>query len=385
MIELVLAATLLLRDPPGDAVGIGSLTPPTAEQYRNVGSFDLLEVQLPDTTMLSLAIELGALPNPAGLSNGFSNPIVDVYVDTGEGGATDLLPGPQMRMPPDRGWEFAVRITGDGATAYRADDGQGSADAAISYPVQIEVEERRILVATPFERPEIQGVYAITGVYDPFTQDGWRPLASSPSPWAFSSASQRRPVVDVLARDLVAQASAIRDGVLPLPRNRVGGAMWMVLMALGLVVAGVGLMLRRMAGVARSVAPAPAPAANAGTGERADAGADVQPAEPTPATAPESESESGIVLPTFLPALPPPRGDSATQPVVAWSDEHRAAWSEARDDDHLGRWDVPSVARGRSAASPKSEEDPETHEDAGAEQVEDGVNEPPTSRSDAPT
>ena len=354
MIEFVLAATLLLRDPPGDAVGAGALTPPTAEQYRNVGSFDLLEVQVPDTTMLSLSIEMGALPNPAGLSNGFSNPIVDVYVDAGDGGATELLPGPQMRMPPGRGWEFAVRITGDGATAYRADDTADGTDAAISYPVQVEVEDRRILVSTPFERPDVEGVYAVTGVYDPFTQDGWRPVASSPSPWAFSSATQRRPVVDVLARDLVAQTAAIRDGVLPLPRNRIGGAMWMVLMALGLVVAGVGLLLRRMAGAAGAAEPAGGAAA-------ADAVAE----EPVGASATaesESAAESAAVrLPTFLPALPPPQGDTATRAGMAWSDQHGSTWDEDADEDPLGRWGASapmSAAARKSAAAEESGDAP---------------------------
>ena len=391
MIEFVLAATLLLRDPPGDAVGAGSLTPPTAEQYRNVGSFDLLEVQVPDTTMLSLSIEMGALPNPAGLSNGFSNPIIDVYVDAGDGGAAELLPGPQMRMPPGRGWEFAVRITGDGATAYRADDTVGGADAAISYPVQVDVEDRRILVSTPFERPEIRGVYAITGVYDPFTQDGWRPVASSPSPWAFSSATQRRPVVDVLARDLVAQTASIRDGVLPLPRNRIGGAMWMVLMALGLVVAGLGLLLRRMVGASGATAAAPGPSATAAGDATsvvddtkvvsADADVATPPAQAradADGASADGSIESGAVsLPAFLPALPAPQGDAATRSKRAWDGEHRSAWDEDEEahEDHLGRWGASAPSQPAVSEMPQPSAEVEG-DDTPAEPDDDGSAQP---------
>lgn len=347
MIEFVLAATLLFRDPPGDAVGTGSLTPPTAEQYRNVGSFDLLDIEIPDTTMLSLRIEMGALPNPAGLANGFSNAIIDVYIDTADGGQPVALPGPQMQMPSGRGWEYALRIHGDGATAYRADDAMGEG-AAVSYPVQVDVEDRVIIVSTPFERPDVRSVYAMTGVYDPFVASGWRPLAESASPWAFSSANQRRPVVDVLARDLVAQAAAIREGVLPLPRNRIGGAMWMILMALGLVVAGVGLVLRRWAGAGRPTAPT------------AEASGEVVEHAAHEAVA----ASAAVALPTFLPALPAPAPDAqavvATEPTSErskrWSDDVDADWRNDATDE--GSDDIGQFSEGVSGPSLEDEHSP---------------------------
>ena len=315
MIEFLLAAALVLRDPPGDAVGAGAVVPPSAEQYRDVGSFDLIELQVLDTPMLAFTIEMGALPNPGGLANGFSNPIIDVYVDSEEGGAAELLPGPAMQMPAGRGWEVAVRVTGDGAIAYRA--GGDAAGATVSYPVQVSSADRIIRVETPFDRGEIDGVYAVTGVYDPFLASGWRAIESAPSPWAFASEDQQRPVVDVIAADTVAQAEAIRSGVLPVQRNRTAGAMWMLLMALGVLVAGVGLVLRNMV-------PPRAPAgARDGSGEtvrgrKTTTGLRVEPerggtnAMEDAATEPTSDAEGAtvnVVLPTdtSAPATPPVR------------------------------------------------------------------------------
>lgn len=302
MIEFVLVAALMLRDPPGDAVGAGSLVPPSAEQYRNVGSFDLLEITVLDAATLAVDIEMGALPNPAGLTNGFSNAVIDVYFDLADGGTEALLPGPEMRMPAGRGWELALRITGDGATAYRS-DADPTSGPTVSYPVRVQAQERVIRVETPFERTEVLGVYALTGVYDPFVASGWRPLAEAPSPWSFSGSDQRRPVVDLLAPDAVAQAEAIRSGVLPQMRQRVGGQVWMLLMGLGVAVAGLGLVLRRMVQPARgaqSSASATEPPKPRVQTRGLGAGKPV-------AAAPEPSAQVASVLPVFLPALPPPR------------------------------------------------------------------------------
>src|SRR5690606_931425 len=55
------------------------------------------------------------------------------------------------------------------------------------------------------------------------------------------------PVIDLLAPSQDAQVRALRTGVLPLPTvpPRSSGAPWLVLMAVGLVVAAAGLVLRR--------------------------------------------------------------------------------------------------------------------------------------------
>jgi len=242
---LVLAvAALHLQDPAGDAVGDGTLVPPTAPVYANTADFDLQSVTLTSDPTLTVRVQLGSVSDAAKLPNGFSNPIIEIYLDTAPGGAQQLLPGSGMAMPPKHGWEIALRATGDEAYAVEAQS-QGSPASWPRLPVTVDVQGNAITLHTAIPRPGRADLYALTGVYDPFTKDGWRPLTASVSPWAFSSPSQQVPVVDLLASSQHAQRREIDSGVLSPYRSPLHGVGWLVLMVLGLVTAAAGLVLRR--------------------------------------------------------------------------------------------------------------------------------------------
>jgi hypothetical protein len=239
--ELLALAALLFSDPSGDAHGAGDLVPPSAAVYASRAPFDLVEVRVADEPQLTIEVRLAGIPDPGGLPNGLTLPVIDLYLDTADGGHEASLPGPDMRMPPGRGWELALRVHGDDAYLRRAADPDGPAR-----PVEVRRQGDRLRLLTGLPRPdEIRDVQALTGVYDPFARDGWRPLAAAPSPWAFSSEVAAPPVVDLLAEDDAAQRAALRSFVLPERRGGAGALPWLALMALGLVVAVVGLVLRR--------------------------------------------------------------------------------------------------------------------------------------------
>jgi hypothetical protein len=251
---LILAVLLAIADPVGDAAGDGSLRPPTTGVYAGSANFDLHSVDLLEGPSLVLEIVLGALDNPGDLANGFSHPVIEVYLDSREGGERELLAGSGMRLPADRGWETALRITGDLAELHHiSEDGD-----RVLLPVDLRVVDGTVVATTPLPAvdPESSTLFAIVGVYDPFSDSGWRDLSREPSPWAFSSASQAFPVVDLLAPNDEAQRRALQSGALPLnqaePDRR--GVPWLLMMALGVVVAVVGLGLRSR------VAPTPVPA-----------------------------------------------------------------------------------------------------------------------------
>jgi hypothetical protein len=69
MIHLVLLAlaALHLQDPIGDAVGDGSLAPPTAPVYADLADFDLERVTLEEGDVLRVRVAMGGLGNPADL------------------------------------------------------------------------------------------------------------------------------------------------------------------------------------------------------------------------------------------------------------------------------------------------------------------------------
>jgi hypothetical protein len=230
--------------------GAAELVPPMATRFADLAWYQVVDASvLGGSDRLRLRVELGAIDPSGGLPLGITQPIVELYLDTGPGGASHLLPGSGMRMPEGDGWNVAVRLTGDGAWGWLADE-EGAVDVAHPVPVDAVASGRTIDVLTPFAAAPGARLYVITGVYDPFRADGWRPTTRDASPWAFSSPAVSLPVVDVFPGDGAAKARALAQGVLPRPSGPafdVGGGAWVALMLLGLGVATLGLWWRRAA------------------------------------------------------------------------------------------------------------------------------------------
>lgn len=309
---LLALLSLTLIDPTGDAIGDGALDPPTSPVYANVAVFDLQEVTLvvADDGAAVLRVSLGALGSAVTAAGGGAiaedsategagsdgEPgedlrlegavqfdiggmlaVVDVYLDTGEGGADRTLSGPNMLLPAGSGWHHAVRVSAEGAwgvtSAGDASDAPGSSPAAEALPGGEEGTapdtEPQVLdyVPLPVVRsgntlelslpwtldPEAAvDVYAMTGVHDPFSPSGWRQISPTASPWAFSGGDQLAPVIDLIAVDAAAQTAALRSGVLP-RQDRAGElaaltSPWLWLMLAGLGLALAGLVLRGRVG-----------------------------------------------------------------------------------------------------------------------------------------
>ena len=368
---LLALLTLTLTDPTGDAIGDGTLDPPTSPVYANVAMFDLqgVDLEVSESGDAVLSVTLGALgasvagageeaegeEAPAGDEEPTDSDVVDeelrreeagqfdvsgmlavvdVYLDVGVGGADQTLSGPNMLLPTGSGWHHAVRISaegawgvtyvgasqveslepgsgvagvGDGAGGTGDLDGQdgGAAEPGeaseptssqpqtLNYVPLTIVRNGNVLSMTlPWEfDPEAStDMFAMTGVHDPFSPDGWRPISQSSSPWAFSGGQQVVPVIDLLAPDSEAQVAALRTGVLPAPDRESGLELplspWLWLMVAGLGLAVFGLILRGRVG-APGTAPGAAPGAEkSGAEEPTDDGpaddesGDIDAAEP---------------------------------------------------------------------------------------------------------
>lgn len=278
MIALALTALLSFQDPPLDALGDGSLQAPTATVYRSLSAYDLRAVEVLDTPFLTLAVTLESLPNPFALPNGFSLPIVELYLyDTSPRpedaeplpeGAAELLPGSGMRLPEGARWHYAFRISGDAVQLFESGDG-GPQEVGARYGVAVSTEGDTITVSSGLERPQGFQLYGMVGSYTPFTDSGWQPVSVTPSPWTFSSESQRVPVVDVLAADQETQTAAIQSRTLPAvevapPPPPVPANPWAWLTFAGLALALAGLVARiRVRAPAAPPAPRPQPPAQA--------------------------------------------------------------------------------------------------------------------------
>lgn len=245
--SLLILAFLTVVDPVTGPVGTGDLVPPTAAVYRNLAAFDLQEITVLDAPTVQLELQLGSFSNPYGLPLGFSHPVIDVYLGGGEYGLTELLPGHGMRLPEGELWSVAFRLTGDAARGY-----QVLADGTVQeFVPAVELVAGRLLVSTDLPAISSPRVAALVGLYDPFQETGWRPLAVQPNAWAFSSSEQIFPVLDVLAIDESAQQASLLSGILPVTEASSPGdpkTLWLMLMASGIAIAGAGLLLRTRTG-----------------------------------------------------------------------------------------------------------------------------------------
>jgi len=236
--ELLVLAALLKLDPSGDAHGAGELQPPTAALYASVAPFDLIQVEVLDAPTLTVRVTFAERANPLGLPNGISLPILEVYLDVADGGHTDLLPGSGLVMPSPHGWDVAFRVDGDDAFVVIA-----GAEGDDVFPIEVRVQGDALeLVTMLAPAANIRRVDAITGVYDPFSLDGWRGVTVGPSPWAFSSTSPAPPVIDVLAPDAERQNAALERFELPREGTAIPPSTWLTLSMIGvvLVIAGYG-------------------------------------------------------------------------------------------------------------------------------------------------
>src|SRR5690606_29352854 len=128
----------------GDSVGDGTVVAPTAPRYANSAIFDLQDVNLrsrpadatvgavpTDAARSVLSVTLGAIDASESSALGFGSLVLDIYIDSGPGGHDATLAGPNMLLPADRGWEYALRLTPDGATGYEFVAAPDSAAAAV--------------------------------------------------------------------------------------------------------------------------------------------------------------------------------------------------------------------------------------------------------------
>lgn len=228
------------------------LLPPSAVRYADPAWYDLVSVS---HTADGIWLELAAVDVDGAGPLGLLQPIIEVYVDLSPGGVEELLPGSTLSMPQGRGWELAYRVTGDGAWLWQVgEDGE----AKVPVEAAASIEGRVLQLAWPSSPDggplDLRSVdlYAISGVHDPFREQGWRPFERQASPWAFSSAEDWPPVVDVLPGGVEALEALRITGRLPTPailaRRSLGSWVWWTMMGLGLALGAAGVVWRSRAG-----------------------------------------------------------------------------------------------------------------------------------------
>lgn len=259
---LCVGSVALAQAPAGGAALGSGLTPPTAARYADPAWYDLLDARWAtgEDGATALELELAVIDPDAPLLQ----PIVEAYLMDGEGAGRRSLPGTGLGVPDDAGWAVAVRVAGGGAWAWTP-----SFDAPLgARSLRFEIVGRTVRIAWPADLPVDGSWVAVSGVYDPFSETGWRPFAAETSPWAFSGPAGTPPVVSVVPGGADALLRLHATALLPTGAARgplAPVSAWWWWMGVGMVLVAVGLTWRG----GRSPWPAaPRPAAAADALER---------------------------------------------------------------------------------------------------------------------
>ena len=177
-----------LDDPAGDDNGPGSYTYPQNKVFSEKGLFDLLRYSIYDSgDDWQLAFDFAALPNPWNGPQGFSHPIIYLYLDVAEGGKTDSYDegqAVQVAFDPDHPWDVFIRIAG--WPAYGRHLWTASGEGPYLVEVASDPKRGRIIATIPKELlPEIAGWhYVLIGSQDGYGKNYLRAIGKTAGEWA---------------------------------------------------------------------------------------------------------------------------------------------------------------------------------------------------------
>ncbi len=165
---LAAAATILfsVSDPQGDSLGDGAYRLPAAR--ADAAQLDLRTFTATDRDgKLTLSLTMGRVQNPDKAPNGFSVPVIDVFLGGGRGGM-EKLAGTGFHTSPGRGWTYHLRVTPWNTTLQ---ENKKTGSAPDSSGVSVRVQGASIIIDTGL--PAAAYTYwALVSLYDPLTPDG---------------------------------------------------------------------------------------------------------------------------------------------------------------------------------------------------------------------
>ena len=176
-----------MTDPAGDDNGPGTYTYPTNKVFAHKGLFDLIRYTVYDAgNNWQLAFDFTALPNPWNGPQGFSHPIILLFMDVASGGKTTLpksAKAAQVRFDPDHPWDVFVRIAGWPAYGRHLWTADGKGPYLIS--VASDPKKGRIIVTIPKSIvPQITGWhYVLIGSQDGYGKDYIRAIGEKAGEW----------------------------------------------------------------------------------------------------------------------------------------------------------------------------------------------------------
>jgi hypothetical protein len=177
-----------LADPAGDDNGPGTYTYPLNGVFSEEGLFDLLRYTIYESEdRWQRALDFAALPNQWNGPQGFSHPIIYLYMDTGIGGRTDSheeAQAAQVAFDPDHPWDLFLRIVG--WPTYGRHLWTASGEGPYLVEVASDPKRGRIIVTIPKELiPDIAGWhYVLIGSQDGYGKNYLRAIGKTTGEWS---------------------------------------------------------------------------------------------------------------------------------------------------------------------------------------------------------
>ena len=218
---VTLAASAILfsvSDPANDALGDGAYTLPVAK--RDVSQLDIRTFTALNTNgRLELKLNIGRVQNPDKAPNGFSNPVIDVFIGTGRGGNTNLG-GSGFSTSGNSGWYYWIRAT-PWAVTIKRDKSADLVQLPTNRTAKVLVDSSSIVIKTDIPSAEFT-YYAMTSLYDSLTPTGVANPQFEASPLKLVSPLENAPrALDILFENRQILLWATRE-VPPLNEPKIG-------------------------------------------------------------------------------------------------------------------------------------------------------------------
>ena len=177
-----------MTDPKGDDNGTGTYTYPTNNVFSEKGLFDLTAYTLYDSGKnWQFAFDIATLPNPWNGPQGFSHPIIYLYLDVKDGGSnvsSDEATAAQVQFDPDHPWNVFVRIAGWPAYGRHLWTADGTGPELVT--VASDPKKGRIIVTISKSiLPQVDGWhYVMVGSQDGYGKNYLRAIGKVAGEWA---------------------------------------------------------------------------------------------------------------------------------------------------------------------------------------------------------
>ncbi|SHH45807.1 glucodextranase DOMON-like domain-containing protein [Thermosipho atlanticus] len=193
-INVILPATItgdvvkVFKDPVGDEYGPGTYVYPKDPAFKPYkGLFDMTDVVvLENEEAYIFQIKFVEMTNPWGAPKGFSHQLINIYLDTKQGGRTDTYnEGARVQFDENHPWDYFIKVAGwpSYGQFFATSDGDEIADAV---RVEADTGEKTINIIVYKKYLEVSnGIYAyiLVGSQDGYGPDNFRPVTPEPGQW----------------------------------------------------------------------------------------------------------------------------------------------------------------------------------------------------------